>query len=80
MNATGPEDDPFMKEQDHVAQLLRFNDPFSTKCQEFVKASSININEIRIVKYNPILLAYFRHKFEPEILDDRDINEIMKYI
>ena len=38
------------------------------------------INEIKTVKYNPILLAYFRGKFEPEIIDDRDINEILKYI
>lgn len=59
--------------------MIRFNDKLSQKIVEFVKASSIYINEIKIVKYNPILLAYFRKKFDAE-LDDRDVMEIMKYI
>jgi len=44
-----------------------------------VKASSIHVNEIKIVKYNPILIAYYRGKFDPEC-DERDLMEIMKYL
>jgi hypothetical protein len=57
----------------------RFNDNFPEKYKEFVRASSLNINEIKRVKYYPILAAYFRGKFTPEC-DERDIMEIMKYI
>ena len=60
-------------------RLIRFNDKMSSKIVEFVKASSIYINEIKIVKYNPVLLAYYRNKFGPD-LDERDIMEILKYI
>jgi hypothetical protein len=50
----------------------------SQKCTEFVAASSIHVNEIKRVKYNPVLLAYHKGKFKG--LDDRDVMEILKYI
>lgn len=78
--ATSPEDEAQVREKmEERRALIKFNDKLSEKINEFVKASSIYINEIKIVKYNPVLLAYFRKKFEPE-LDDRDVMEIMKYI
>ena len=51
-----------------------------TRCVQFVEASSANINVIMQVKYNPILLAYFQQCFQPELDDDRDIMEILKYV
>ena len=59
-------------------RLQRFNDKLSVKYREFVRASSLNINEIKTVKYNPILLARCRGKMDE--LSDRDMMEILKYI
>ena len=79
MTATGPPDEPVPEQQiqSHV-RSVRFNDQHSTKFKEFVNASSININEIKTVKYNPILLAYTRGKMQE--FDERDIMEILKYV
>jgi hypothetical protein len=60
------------------SQQIRFNDKFSQKCTEFVGASSIHINEIKRVKYQNVLLAKYKGKFNA--LDDRDVMEILKYI
>ena len=44
-----------------------------------MQASSKHINEIKIVKYNPLLLCYFHGHLHKE-LDDRDVMEVMKYM
>jgi hypothetical protein len=67
------------QKMDPHTRSMRLNDNWSQKINEFVRASSIHINEIKIVKYNPILLAYFKKRFESD-LDDRDVMEIMKYM
>ena len=78
--ATGaPNDPPPEQQQIQPHQRnIRFNDQLSSKYREFVHASSININEIKTVKYNPILLSYVRGKMSE--LDERDMMEILKYV
>lgn len=78
-SATAPPSDQAVQ-QDLKAhtRLIRFNDKLSVKYREFVRASSLHINEIKTVKYNPILLARCRGKMDE--LDDRDMMEILKYI
>lgn len=45
-----------------------------------MRASSINIDEIKRVKYYSAMQAYSLGKFKEAGLDDRDVQEIFKYL
>ena len=61
-----------------------FNDINGQKCVQFIEASSVHIDQILQTKYNPILIAYMRGAFNgqdvDDSLDERDVNEILKYV
>ena len=63
-----------------TTRKIKFNDPHSEKVEAFVNASSTNVDEIKRVKYYPILFCYTQNKFREAGLDDRDVMEIIKYI